>query len=1004
MKHSRWLVSLFGLSLVFALASAAPAKEEAEKFLDRLHDRGYGEVMLDYLDYLKQFNLLPEDVAANWDLYQSRGWRMSIGESFNEKEVEDRTTKAKTFLDKYLKDHPDSPEVGEEVVEWGDMSFKAGLRLLGQARITKDKEKKDALTLKARTAFEEARPRFEQSIEVHRKNLTALQAAAGNGGSSTKGKPKAVPAGKQAAIDDAELMLTDAQLKLAKAGFFLGQTYADDETAAGKAARKTALEKARKDFSDIYQRYRTGAIGLMAHTFEGKTSEELGDTELAKEMYDEVLALMPPGSDKTDRNQEMMFSQVQYFYFMIVLKTDKDGAKAMLPEAREWLKQYEKWQRTDGYQGIALEVARADVDLLEKGGGDQKGQVRKEVDTILKLMKKIPSEYHRDGMELAKELNKKAGGGGPPKTYEEAIANGDDFFGAHKWQEAIDSYETALKMVKGFAPAKRKEVKGQVDEKLETCRYNQVYELFSTGKDEEALAAIASLMEEKQISAKGDTAGKLAALRVHIILRRYASSRDAEAKEKLLTELSEAAAAVIEKWPDKPAADDARIAMAQAAMVQGKVADAITQFESVNPRSERYPTALYMAAQGWLKLWNIERQKPSSDRDAKLVKQASAKAIEDLEKSVEIQTAGITPGQALPPQLIECELVLGQVYLESGDAKKTAELLQPVVDSIKAAKPEKLDGTMLKVFNTTVKAYVVTGDMTKGGEVATLLTDLGEDIAEVNSVLVAFARMLDAEYKQASATLIEAKAENDLAAREAAEARLAGTKELLGKILERLAPRKNNTPVSMISIGDMATEIGLGDLASEIYNRIITESANNQAFADQCGKNGLVRVRAQLVELLRQKGQYEEGLKQVNALIDEVPKALEPMMTKGRILQAWGEKDPAKFTEAVSHWAALRQKLAPHINKPGTPADLKSSYYEINYNVALCLFSEAQKTANTDKAFDAQKVLNGLLIPSPKLDGPETVAKYRDLLKKCEEFVKKGQKAPAAPATTAARK
>jgi hypothetical protein len=295
--------------------------------------------------------------------------------------------------------------------------------------------------------------------------------------------------------------------------------------------------------------------------------------------------------------------------------------------------------------------------------------------------------------------------------------------------------------------------------------------------------------------------------------------------------------------------------------------------------------------------------------------------------------------------------------------------------------------------------------MAKGGEVATLLTDLGDDTPEVNAVLVAFARMLFAEYKQASATLIEAKAENDVSAREQAEARLAGTKELLGKLLERLSPRKNNTPISMISIGDMAAEIGLADLASEIDNRILTEAAENPEFAAQCGKNGngLIRVRSQLVDLLRQKGQFEEGLKQVNALIDEVPKALEPLMTKGRILQAWAEKDPAKFPDAVSHWASLRQKIAPAAQKPGAH-DLKASYYEINYNVALCLLLEAQKTNNADKAVDAQKVLNAMLITSPKLDGPETVAKYRDLLKKSGDFAKKGQKAEAKPASAAARK
>ena len=58
------------------------------------------------------------------------------------------------------------------------------------------------------------------------------------------------------------------------------------------------------------------------------------------------------------------------------------------------------------------------------------------------------------------------------------------------------------------------------------------------------------------------------------------------------------------------------------------------------------------------------------------------------------------------------------------------------------------------------------------------------------------------------------------------------------------------------------------------------------------------------------KSKFDEALKQVDQLIKDNPNALEPLMEKGRILEAWAEKDPAKFDEAVAHWAMLRQRLA----------------------------------------------------------------------------------------------
>ena len=68
-------------------------------------------------------------------------------------------------------------------------------------------------------------------------------------------------------------------------------------------------------------------------------------------------------------------------------------------------------------------------------------------------------------------------------------------------------------------------------------------------------------------------------------------------------------------------------------------------------------------------------------------------------------------------------------------------------------------------------------------------------------------------------------------------------------------------------------------------------------------------------------------------------------------------------------------KLEPMRKKP-------AEYYEVNYNVALCLYLESQKTGDKSKALDAQQVLNAQFISSPKLDGPDTVARYKELLRK----------------------
>ena len=61
------------------------------------------------------------------------------------------------------------------------------------------------------------------------------------------------------------------------------------------------------------------------------------------------------------------------------------------------------------------------------------------------------------------------------------------------------------------------------------------------------------------------------------------------------------------------------------------------------------------------------------------------------------------------------------------------------------------------------------------------------------------------------------------------------------------------------------------------------------------------RVRAQSIGLLRKQGNFEEALKQVDELIKDFPRALEPLMEKGYILEGLAEKEPARFDQSVSH-------------------------------------------------------------------------------------------------------
>jgi len=184
----------------------------------------------------------------------------------------------------------------------------------------------------------------------------------------------------------------------------------------------------------------------------------------------------------------------------------------------------------------------------------------------------------------------------------------------------------------------------------------------------------------------------------------------------------------------------------------------------------------------------------------------------------------------------------------------------------------------------------------------------------------------------------------------------------------------------LVFIGDTLASLDMTAEASEQYQNILKRIETDEEFKKQAEK-AVTRVRAQLIGVLRKEGKFDAAVTQVDQLIKDNPNALEPLMEKGRILEAWAEKNPAKFEEAVAHWAKLRQRLQP-MAKTKRPDE----YYDVMYNVAACLMREAEKSKDqavrVDRATKAVQVLKSPLILSPKLNGPDTVARYNALMQK----------------------
>ena len=201
---------------------------------------------------------------------------------------------------------------------------------------------------------------------------------------------------------------------------------------------------------------------------------------------------------------------------------------------------------------------------------------------------------------------------------------------------------------------------------------------------------------------------------------------------------------------------------------------------------------------------------------------------------------------------------------------------------------------------------------------------------------------------------------------------------LFRDILTKLADRKQFSPWEMVFVADGLNSIGKTADAERLYRQIITRAESDPAFAN-ASHRAVTRVRAQLVGLLRKKGDFAAALAQAERLIADNPRALEPLMEKGRILQAWAAVEPQRYGDAVAHWSALRSRLQAMPKKP-------AEYYDVMYNVADCLLHEAEHSDDeavaVERAKLAEQVLKAALVLNPKLNGPDTVARYKTLLDK----------------------
>jgi len=238
-------------------------------------------------------------------------------------------------------------------------------------------------------------------------------------------------------------------------------------------------------------------------------------------------------------------------------------------------------------------------------------------------------------------------------------------------------------------------------------------------------------------------------------------------------------------------------------------------------------------------------------------------------------------------------------------------------------------------------------------------------------VLVDFVRRLDVELKELRDKL-DKLADASPKETEALRSRILSIKDMMGKMVTKLAARKELTSKSMVYLGTLFTDVDDFDGAEKQY-----ETVRDMPDVDPTLK---LWVGGQLVDLLGKKGELDKATEVIAKLRAEKPNNLDLMKVEAQLWQERARRDPTKYDDAIKKWSEMRIRLQHQKAKMG------DTYYDAVYNISFCLLMQANKLAlnpnskaeAVQKATKGVQVLKSELIPNPRLDGPQTLKRFND--------------------------
>ncbi|MHC4177371.1 MAG: hypothetical protein ACYSWU_07685 [Planctomycetota bacterium] len=1014
----RWLLA--GGVLAGCLSAAtrpAAAVEEARKFLEALRDpQGefrYYDTALEYLETMRTSPLVDQefkdviDYEAGVTLVTAS---RTIGDtSVRQKQLDQAEQKFKRFLAEHSK-HPlassANTQLANLLVERGRMKSEQALRPSASAA-----EKKQ-LPQEARKFYGEAQKVLgtleEQLLQKHRTF------------------PKVIDPRNTRQLDERDRVRKDllqARLALAQVIEEVAKTYEP-----GSKESTETLKAAAKKYHELYTKYEDYLAGLYARMWEGRCYKELGDTEKAFEVLEDLLA--QPSEPKEFR---LLKSKTLILLLEMVLLPEVKQYKKALDEAQQWEKEARGAEESSP-EGLAIKYLAGEAaleyakTLKGKKNEDARRKVLADAKQFLDFVAGFPGEYQKKARDAARrqELVGKDFVPPEPANFAEASDRAADalYRSEDKDLKPEEAAEARAEAIEYFRMAIRMKTADVTPDAMNVIRYRLAYLYYMSDELYQA-AAIGEFLALRYPNGTGARQGAQIALAAYVRLFNDAKPDDRQFEADRMIGIAEY---ITQLWQGEPLAAEAWKTLIRTALSSGDLDKAQEFLQKVPADSPGRGEIELMTGQ---RLWAAylqasrkeEAERPSQQVLDKMVEQAQ-KTLEDgitrMRKSVDDE------GE-VSPTLAAAVLSLAQIYIGAAEPEKAVGRLEdPKIGALTLVAenhPAAGQGKFREeTYKAALRAYVAVQEVDKAKEVMKQLEELTKEggDAEAGKKLTRIYISLGRELQEQLERLRNEQKTDQLAK----------VSDAFRGFLDRIRQGEGNTFNSLNWVAETFFSLGAGfdpggktlapqaksyyEKAADTYRKILQRCGDDEFGAPE-GATTSIKIR--LAKCLRRLGpsdraKYKEAMKLLVEILQAKNTVIDAQVEAAYVYQAQGEQDARYYPFAIAGGKKRKNsnvkvvwgwaKIAALIASSRNPSPRHESiFHEARYNLALCRFEMAKskrkkqeqvdlfKTAETDIRVVHRlypEMGKGLYLEP---GGKDWYEKYDDLLKKIQRLLGK---------------